>query len=231
VGQGSHTWFRNKVVTFFNDHDQVSKGQDKARFCADPGAARLLPAALALNLLTLGIPCIYYGTEQAFDGHGSGDGADRYIREAMLGGGFGSFASRGRHFFDESGPAYRSLQALCQLRRSDRVFTRGRQYLRPISGDGVQFGLPMMVGGQLRSLVAWSRLLDDQEVVVVINTDSTLTTAAWVTVEATLHTVGSTLTCVFSSEIAQVGTAVTVEARNGRAVRLEVPAAGFAVYR
>jgi glycosidase len=231
VGQGSHTWFRDKVVTFFNDHDQVSKGQDKARFCADPGAARLLPGALAVNLMTLGIPCIYYGTEQAFDGHGSGDGADRFIREAMLGGGFGSFASRGRHFFDESSPGYRSLQALAGLRRSDRIFTRGRQYLRPISGDGVQFGLPAMVGGQLRSLVAWSRLLDDQEAVVVINTDPDNTTAAWVTVDATLHAVGSALTCVFSSDATQVGTSAAVEARNGRAVHLAVPAAGVAVYR
>jgi glycosidase len=29
VGQGSHTWFRNKVVTLFNDHDQVSKGPNQ----------------------------------------------------------------------------------------------------------------------------------------------------------------------------------------------------------
>ncbi len=26
VGQGTHTWFRNKVVTFLNDHDQVRGG-------------------------------------------------------------------------------------------------------------------------------------------------------------------------------------------------------------
>ena len=32
----SHVWFRNKVVTLFDDHDQVRKGENKARFCADP---------------------------------------------------------------------------------------------------------------------------------------------------------------------------------------------------
>jgi len=31
---------------------------------------------MALNATTLGIPCIYYGTEQMFDGEGGGDGAD-----------------------------------------------------------------------------------------------------------------------------------------------------------
>jgi hypothetical protein len=79
--------------------------------------------------------------------------------------------------------------------------------------------------------VAWSRLLDDQEAVVVINTDPDNTTAAWVTVDATLHAVGSALTCVFSSDATQVGMSAAVEARNGRAVHLAVPAAGVAVYR
>ena len=55
---------------------------------------------------TLGIPCIYYGSEQFFDGHGRND---RYIREAMFGGEFGTFGSRGRHFFNEESPAYREL--------------------------------------------------------------------------------------------------------------------------
>ena len=65
VGRGSHTWFRNKVVTFFNDHDQVSKGSQKARFCADPDGFKLVLNALALNVTTLGIPCVYYGTDSA----------------------------------------------------------------------------------------------------------------------------------------------------------------------
>ena len=82
VRKGSHVWFRNKVVTVLDDHDQVRKGGSKARFCADRPPASLAVAALALNATTLGIPCIYYGSEQMFDGEGSGDSADRYIREA-----------------------------------------------------------------------------------------------------------------------------------------------------
>jgi glycosidase len=231
VGQGSHIWFRNKVVTLFNDHDQVSKGQNKARFCADPGAAKLVLNALALNVMTLGIPCIFYGTEQAFDGHGGGDGADRYIREAMFGGEFGAFASRGRHFFDESGPVYQGLKNLLQLRRSDPIYRRGRQYLRPISGDGMNFGLPAMVGGQIRSLVPWSRLLDSEEALLAINTDPDQPRTAWVTIDATLHAAGDKLARVYPADGSNIDDTVTVEARNGKAVRLTVPAAGFVIYR
>ena len=71
VQKESHIWFRNKVVTLFDDHDQVRKGGYKARFCAgDPAWPRLLLNVLALNATTLGIPCIYYGSEQGFDGEG-----------------------------------------------------------------------------------------------------------------------------------------------------------------
>ena len=104
VQKDSHIWFRNKVVTLFDDHDQVRKGSNKARFCAgDPAFRKLLLNVLALNATTLGIPCIYYGSEQGFDGGGDND---RYIREAMFGGEFGAFRSRQRHFFNEDGFVY-----------------------------------------------------------------------------------------------------------------------------
>ncbi len=228
VGQGSHTWFRNKVVTVLNDHDQVSKGQEKARFCADKAKAVL--SALAVNVMTLGIPCIYYGTEQSFDGHGTGDGADRYIRESMFGGEFGAFASRGRHFFDENSPVYIGLQKILGIRNTDRIYTRGRQYLRPISGDGIGFGLPVMLGGQILSVIAWSRLLDDQESVLAINTDMDNRRSAWVTIDASLHKPDDTLACIYSTDSAQIGQTLPVEPRNGRAVRLTVPAAGFVIF-
>ncbi len=230
VGQGSHTWFRNKIVTLFNDHDQVSKGQEKARFCADNAKAKAVLSALAVNVMTLGIPCIYYGTEQSFDGHGTGDGADRYIRESMFGGEFGSFASRGRHFFDEESPVYIELRKILALRNADRIYTRGRQYLRPISGDGIGFGLPVMLGGRILGVVAWSRLLDDQEAVLAINTDLDHPRSAWVTIDATLHRPGDTLRCVYSTDSAQIGQVLPVEPRNGKAIRLAVPAAGFVIF-
>jgi len=230
VGQGSHTWFRNKVVTFFNDHDQVSKGQEKARFCADTAKAKAVLSALAVNVMTLGIPCIYYGTEQSFDGHGSGEGADKYIRESMFGGEFGSFASRGRHFFDESSPVYIELQKILNIRRADRIYTRGRQYLRPISGDGISFGLPVMLGGQILGVVAWSRLLDDQEAVLAINTDMDSPRSAWVTIDVSLHKPDDRLRCIYSTDSGQIGQVLPIEPRNGRAVRLTVPPAGFVIF-
>jgi len=229
VNKSSHIWFRNKVVTSFDDHDQVRKGNNKARFCADDGASKVILNVLALNALTLGIACIYYGSEQLFDGRGD---SDRYLREAMFGGEFGAFRSRGVHCFDEDNRVYQELAKILKIRRQHTVLRRGRQYLRPISAadDGVRFGLPEMVGGQIRSVVPWSRIFNGKEILLAINTDYDHPTTAWATLDNELHQPGDILTCIYSTDAVQIGRTVTVAARNGKAVLITVPAAGLVIF-
>ena len=227
VQKESHVWFRNKVVASFDDHDQVRKGDNKARFCADKDADKIVLNVLALNATTLGIPCIYYGTEQGFDGHGDND---RYIREAMFGGEFGAFETRNRHFFNEDHSVYQELTKLLEIRRQHITLRRGRQYLRPISGDGVQFGLPHMLGNEIRSIVPWSRLFSGREILLAINTDHQQPRTAWVTIDDRSHQAGERLQCIYSTDKIQLNTTVEVEARNGKSILLTVPAAGFVIY-
>lgn len=227
VDKESHIWFRNKVVTMFDDHDQVRKGENKGRFCADPDASKVVLNALALNALTLGIPCIYYGTEQTFDGRG---GNDRYLREAMFGGEFGAFRSQGVHFFNEENPIYQELAEILRIRREKKVLRRGRQYLRAISGDGQNFGLPEMIGDQIRSVVPWSRVFSLKEMLLAINTDYYQPQTAWVTLDNQLHNEGELLKCIYSTDKEQIGKQVPVESRNGKSVKITVPAAGFVIY-
>jgi glycosidase len=231
VEEAGNQWLRDIVVTQIDDHDQVRKGNKKARFCSGGGANdRLVLASLGLNACTLGIPCVYYGTEQRFDGEGSGDGSDRYIREAMFGGAFGAFRSKGRHFFNEGERVYREIAKILKVRRECAALRRGRQYLRPISGDGVHFGWPEMIGGEIRSVVPWSRLYNDAEALAAINTDATGARTAWVTIDNALHAEGDRLTCLYSTESDEVGRTVEVEGRNGKSVELTVPVGGFVIY-
>ncbi len=229
VQKESHVWFRNKVVTLFDDHDQVRKGSAKARFCAgDPRWKKLLLPVLALNTTTLGIPCIYYGTEQAFDGQGD---SDRYLRESMFGGNFGAFRSRGRHFFSEDTFLFQEFSKILAIRKKRIALRRGRQYLRDISGDGVHFGPPQLIGSEMRSVVAWSRLFDDLEMLLAINTDPDQPRSAWVQVASDLHQPGDTLTCLYSSDPQQIGQALTIQRIDeNNAVQFSVPAAGFVIF-
>jgi glycosidase len=228
VRKDSHVWFRDKVVTSVDDHDHVDQGDQKHRFSAY-GYAPLALAACAMNAATIGIPCVYYGTEQQFDGAGGGDGSDRYIRESMFGGAFGAFRSRGRHFFNEDSPVYQELAKVHKLREDWLPLRRGRQFLRPISGDGVNFGDPQVVGTRMRSIVAWSRIFNDVELLCAINTDPNNATSAWVTIDYDLHALGSQVTCLYSTVAADIGKKFAVEARNGRAIFIQVPPAGFVV--
>ncbi len=236
IGKESHTWFGRHVVTMFDDHDRV--GRAKTRFSGDKtnrGFDMLVPA-LALNLFTMGIPCLYYGTEQGFDGSAQGYtgplNPDAFLRECMLGGAFGSLRSTMHHFFNEDHPIYNIIAALTALRRQHITLRRGRQYLRQISGTGNEgeFSLPHLIGGEIRSVVAWSRIFNDEEILVAINTDPDITRHAWVTIDDALHETGSTLTCLYSSDATAIGQSIQVAARNGKAVEITVPPAGVVVY-
>jgi len=147
----------------------------------------------------------------------------------MFGGAFVAFRTRGVHFFDEDGEVYRELARVLAVRRGWLALRRGRQYLREISGDGVVFGLPHTIGGEMRSLVAWSRILADDELLVVVNTDPLGPRSAHVTIEYGLHQVGSKLQCLYSSDPTRGGE-LTADGIERRTVEVELGPAGVAVY-
>ncbi|KAH7109862.1 alpha-amylase [Dendryphion nanum] len=229
--KGTNAWMRDKLVTMIDDHDQVWRGGGvKTRFCSDPEGPKLALAAIGLNLTTLGIPCIYYGTEQRFDGKG---GSDRYLREAMFGGSFGAFGSKQRHFFDESTSVFQEVGKISKVRQQHIALRRGRQYLREISSNGRDFGVPRILGGKMKSIVAWSRVFADVEIVCAINTDTENSTQAFVTIDGGLHAEGQALNCIYASpsELGQdAPKKVDVLSRNGKAIFLSLPPAGFVCY-
>jgi hypothetical protein len=55
----------------------------------DESTGRSSPLGAAIQLTTMGILCIHYGTEQQFDSGGRPAGSDVVLRENMFGGSFG----------------------------------------------------------------------------------------------------------------------------------------------
>lgn len=231
-------------VSVLDDHDMV--GRAKRRFAAGnttPARHEQVAHAVGVQLTTLGIPCIYYGTEQAFDGtdgrhdpNVDSDHEDRYVRETMFGGTFGAFHTQGCHFFDPDHPTYLRIAALVRLRRRhDGVglaLRRGRIYPRETAYLDRPYAPP-----DAGELVAWSRILTDHEVVVAVNTHGTQPRGALVTVDATLHPPGTAMTVAYRgdwTDAALRGTPphehVDVTADGGRSVvRIDLPPAGMTV--
>jgi hypothetical protein len=88
----------------------------------------------------------------------------------------------------------------------------------------------------MRSLVAWSRLFADQEVLVALNTDEAQAVTAYSTVAPTFRFEGDQFHRIFwyapKPDSPPPPESLTVQ-RRGRplAVRITLPPAGFAIYQ
>ena len=98
---------RDALVHFLDDHDVP-------RFRFDQPSAPALENALAYLFTTDGIPCLYYGTEQAFSG-----GNDPANRERLWSTGFAS-----------GGQTFRTIQTLIALRKQHVALRRGDLTIR-----------------------------------------------------------------------------------------------------
>jgi glycosidase len=154
--QKSHIGYHGEAskffVTFLDNHDQKERFYYEDRTKYDSQVTGGIAALFTLQ----GIPCIYYGTEQGL--HGRGDRLEA-VREALWGNPEG---------FNEEHPFYKSIQELSHIREEEPALRYGRQYFREVSGNGYDFGISTERGGVL----AYSRILNDREVLTAVNTST-----------------------------------------------------------
>ena len=109
--------------------------------------------------------------------------------------GFGPFGTAGRHCFDEANPVYLRIAAACEARKRYPVLRCGRQYLRPIAELGAENFRDAGAG----ELAAWSRILDDEEALCVVNANGHEERGARVLVNADLNPPDSAMTVVLNT--------------------------------
>jgi alpha-amylase len=197
------------LVTFIDNHD--SFWQPGGRF-ANGAPDMQVVAGIGYILCALGTPCIYYGTEQGFQGSG-GDGQ---MRESMF-----DRNSPGTNLLNPQCDIYRRISAIAAVMRSCEALRFGRMYFREISGDGVHFGLPF---GHEYTL-AFSRILYPNEVLVAYNV-SHQARSDCVIVDAALHKPGDTMRFLYG----KLGTTTVKQASNGALyVRLDLDPLQFVI--
>lgn len=164
-------------VTFLDNHDMHSRF-----YFQDPNDFHKFDAQVSMGIACLfslqGIPCLYYGTEQGL--HGSG-GKDLFVREAL----WGKLPE-----FDRNHPFYQNIKEITSLRDSQPALRYGRQYFRPISGNGIDFGISTFQQG----ILAFSRILNDTEIVVALNTHTSESRQIEIIVDFALNPVTPTPT-------------------------------------
>jgi len=236
------------IVHVLDDHDMSARAKKQrfAAFSAVPNLYQQVAHVVGIQLTAPGIPAIYYGTEQAFDGNEDYHdysvepkrfAEDRYVREGMFGGAFGAFGTKGCHFFNQNHPTYLRIAAIARIRnRQDAIgktLCRGHLYPRETRSVGDSFSIP----GR-GELTAWSQVLFHDEVLMALNTHGLEPRGADVTVDAALHPEGSTMTFLYrgdwsDSELRNPPQSQKVAVKrqpDGRAtVRIDLPPSSMAI--
>ena len=235
MGEDEYKWYKNNVITMFDDHDMVYKQNHKERFCADRKTAPLLKNAIFLNLFTPGIPCIYYGTEQGFDGEGD---RDKYVREAMFGGDFGAFRTTSRNFFDENSDIYQEMSELASLRNEHSALQMGRQYLREISHGSdnsiENFQLPGEdISERYEGIIGWSRIFSQVEYLLAVNSNLETGLEAKIMIDSDLNQPGEHFKCLYSSNSDQKNDRAEIRELDPENyfIKVSVPARGRVIYK
>jgi glycosidase len=175
------------LITFADNHD--SFWQPSGRL-ANGAPDEQVIATIGYLLCALGTPCIYYGTEQGFEGQGG----DVQMREAMF-----DKDRPGKNLLNRDCRIYKAIAEIASVMRSNETLHFGRMYFRQISGDGIHFGFPY---GKEYTL-AFSRVLYGREALVVYNV-SAESRRDCVIVDASLHKEGDHMNFLYGGSGATV---------------------------
>ncbi len=155
----------NRLVTFIDNHDVnriglfISQQGDTGRI------NYVMKPALTFLYTATPVPCLFYGTEHAFNqgGHFNGSAASfdnpddgDWQRENMSNRGFQPGPANGNKLVQTDAPQYLHIKALNEARRNYPALTRGSFTERWQSGGAGAY--------------AYSRVLLDQEALVALNT-------------------------------------------------------------
>jgi len=178
--------FGEFLVTFLDNHDQVGHAI-KERFGHDATEDQII-AGVGFLLCALGTPCIYYGTEQGFQGSGE---EDWNVRESMF-----SLDDVTHNALDKSRKIYKQISKVAALRKDNAALKFGRMYMRDFSNDGKVFHLPFYDD----CLLAFSRILFDEEVLIVYNRSVTKVGEEYIGVDRHLNPEGSIFRFCYGDE-------------------------------
>jgi glycosidase len=177
----SHSDVSRSFVTFLENHDD----KERLRF-VQRGDEHRFDDEVTLGVACLfslpGIPYLYYGVEQGLHGSGS----DAGVREALWG-------SPG---FNEQSHFFREIAKISRIRSDQPALRYGRCYFRPVSGDGKYYDVSPFPQG----IISFSRILHDQEIVVVANTNRACAQSLNVAIDTELNRPNTSYDIIYSNK-------------------------------
>jgi hypothetical protein len=98
--------------------------------------------------------------------------------------------------FSQNSIYFQAIQRLSLVRDAQPALRYGRCYFRPISGDGIHFGVSASAPG----IISYSRILSEQEILIVANTDTQSGWVGEVIVDEAINPIGQQLRVLYSNQ-------------------------------
>ncbi len=198
----SHGDATRYFVTFLDNHD-VKERLRHFDTTQQPALDDEVTLGLACLAALPGIPCVYYGTEQGLHGAGS----DPAVREALW----------GRPGFSSTSKFFQEIAQILGVRQTEAAMRYGRFYFRQLSGNGTDFGFSSFAPGVL----AFSRILNDREVLTAANFSKSAPQQLHIAVDSTLSPPGTALGTLYSNKSPTVSAARTEWLANASVAQLD----------
>ena len=199
----SHGEASQYFVTFLDNHD--GSNPKERIYCGNPDYINQVFLAVGALFTLQGIPCLYYGTESGLYGN---DQTDRVLRQALW---------MVEDCFNPKSHFYVGIRKIAQLRKNEPAVRYGRQYFREVSGNGIDFELSDINGG----ILSYSRILNDIEILIVMNTNTTDNWNGYVCIDPDLNPVGKQMKILYSN-FKTADTTICEDTNNWRALNVSL---------
>jgi glycosidase len=183
------------LIVFADNHDQIGQ-EHKARLGYDADEKEVL-AIIGFLYFLYGIPCLYYGTEQFFQGNGT---HDCWLREPMFD------KNENKCFQNEESFLYHEIVALADLRKKTAIFMEAEieiDYIAVNEGD-------FRSAEYTDEVIYWSKRVFEDKLIMLYNPLKTDIRSICVKLSQNNHRIKSKLEYVYGG----IGT-VMVEEKGG----------------
>lgn len=121
------------------------------------------------------------------------------------------------------------MSALQNLLHHNPFLLSGDHYWRSISYNGEDFYFPGAQNYPYPKVFAWSRILEDKEILCAINLDQNESAYFYITIDKNMHPAEGKIYCIHGTD--DCPTEINIETRNGKSVRLFIPAGALVSYK
>ena len=199
-------------IVFADNHDQIGQ-EHKARIGHEATENEII-AIVGFLYFMYGIPCLYYGTEQFFQGNGR---HDCWVREPMFD------KEENKSFHNSESSLYNQIKLLSDLRTRMPIFREAELEIDSISINEGSF-----VSAQYTNeVIYWSKRVFEEKLIVLYNPKKAVKQSVCVKLSPNNHRIKNKLEYVYG----KIGELEILEEKGDRCIKIDLNPQQFVILK